>query len=406
MKPNKSETILAFDKLSVRRTDTDGRLFVETSRISKAGINPYYGREIPTWDDLGLDPDRVYAVLRPPEELEKAAATFNNLPILAVHTHVTAENPQKEVIIGCTGSSAAFDGEYLNNGLGFWDSQYIDKIDADQQRELSSSYRYIPVLETGSYNGAQYEIKMTKIEGNHVALVVEGRAGPDVMVADTQILPPVKVKTVKLNPKQKAALKARLPKLKVAMDEGIDTDAVENALEEALEEVQALGEAADPAVNNDAEGGNGEICDLLKQLLAKFEGQNTAADEVAAKAEESKKAEAAKNAEAAMDSKIKAAADGARVSIESRFRAADKVSPITGKLDAMAFDSADAIFAHALKISGMKAEDHKPEAYSGIVDVLLAKTATPTFHGASDAAVADAEALHKMLPGLAKINHA
>ncbi|WP_264372796.1 DUF2213 domain-containing protein [Paraburkholderia caribensis] len=95
MKPNKSETILAFDKLSVRRTDTDGRLFVETSRISKAGINPYYGREIPTWDELGLDPDRVYAVFRPPEELEKAAATFNNLPILAVHTHVTAENPQK-----------------------------------------------------------------------------------------------------------------------------------------------------------------------------------------------------------------------------------------------------------------------------------------------------------------------
>ncbi|MFM0553700.1 DUF2213 domain-containing protein [Paraburkholderia sediminicola] len=62
MKTNKSEVLLAFDKSSVRRTDTDGRLFLETSRISKAGVNPYWGREIPKYDELGLDPDKVYQV--------------------------------------------------------------------------------------------------------------------------------------------------------------------------------------------------------------------------------------------------------------------------------------------------------------------------------------------------------
>jgi hypothetical protein len=244
---------------------------------------------------------------------------------------------------------------------------------------------------------------MTQIEGNHVALVVEGRAGPDVLVADTQIQPPVKANTVKLNPKQKAALKARLPKLKVAMDEGIDTAGVENALEEALEEVQALGEA--PAATQDAEGGNAEICDLLKQLLAKFEGGSSTAadDEVAKNAEAAKKAEEAKNA-AAMDAKIKDAADGARLSIESRFRAAEKVSPITGKLDAMAFDSADAIFAHALTVGGMKPEEHKPEAYSGIVDVMIASKAAPVVHSASDAK--SASDLLTAFPALANIKQA
>ncbi|ALJ98684.2 DUF2213 domain-containing protein [Burkholderia thailandensis] len=409
MKPNKDEIIVAFDKATVRSFDKDGRMRVSISRISKADVNPYWGREIVGGDELGLDPDRVYNVLRPPEELEKAAATFNTLPILLVHKHVSADDPKNELIIGTTGSNAAFDGQYLTNDLAIWDGEYIEKIKSEEQRELSSSYRYKPVIKSGTYNGAQYDIVMTEIIGNHVALVVEGRAGPEVTVADSQIQPPEKVRTVKLNPKQKAALKVRLPKLKVAMDEGIDTAGVEEALEEALEEVQALGEPA-AAVDD----GNAEIADLLKQLLAKFEGKpagaadedeaakKAAADE-AARAEEAKKAEEAKSA-SAMDAKIKAAADGARQSIEGRFRAADKVAPITGRIDAMAFDSAEAIYAHALKICGMDPEKHEKVAYAGIVDVLLDTRSKTPVHVAHDAA-GDAELL-KQFPALAKINHA
>jgi hypothetical protein len=409
-KTNKSDVLLAFDKTSVRRTDTDGRLFLETSRISKAGVNPYWGREIPAWDELDLDPEKVYQVFRPPEELEKGAHTFNNIPILAIHTHVTAKNPKKEVIIGGTGSTASFDGEYLSNGLGFWDAEYIDKINDKKQRELSSSYRYKPILERGTYNGSPYDIRMTQIEGNHVALVVEGRAGPDVLVADTKIHIPEKVNTVPkskialLNAKQKSALKAHAVKL-VAMDEA-DTEAAEEALEEALEEVQALGETpgADPATQ-DQEGGNAEVIALLKQVLAKLEGGNTsAADDTA---EASANAEAAKNAaaaDAAMDAKIKSATDDVKASIEGRFKAAEKVSPITGKLDAMAFDSAEAIFAHALKVGGMKPEDHKPEAYGGIVEVLIANKTTTVSGTANDEKTA--ADLKTMFPALSKINHA
>jgi len=400
MKTNKSEVLLAFDKSSVRRTDTDGRLFLETSRISKAGVNPYWGREIPKYDELGLDPDKVYQVFRPPEELEKAAHTFNNIPILAIHTHVTAENPKKEVIIGSTGSTANFDGEYLNNGLGFWDAEYIEKIDSEEQRELSSSYRYIPIIENGSYNGSPYDIKMTQIEGNHVALVVEGRAGPDVLVADSKLHHPVKGKSVKLNPKQKTALKAHVAKL-VAMDEAsLDTEAVEEALETALEEVQALGDHP----TDTTQDADNEVVSLLKQVIAKLEGGTSAADdEVAKTAEEAKKAEAAKNA-AAMDAKIKDATDGVRASIEGRFKAAEKVRPLVGNIDAMAFDSAESIFAHALKVGGMEPEKHDKAAYAGIVDVLLTNKSTPVVHSASDEK--SASELLTAFPALANIKHA
>ena len=153
----------------------------------------------------------------------------------------------------------------------------------------------------------------------------------------------------------------------------------------------------------------------MKQLLAKFEGKpagasdedeeakkKAAADE-AARAEEAKKAEESKNA-SAMDAKIRVAADGARQSIEGRFRAAQKVEPITGRIDAMAFDSAEAIYAHALTVGGMDPTKHDKVAYSGIVDVLIDARSKAPVHVAQDAA-GDAELL-KQFPALAKINHA
>ena len=65
-KMNKSEVILAFDKETVRSFDKDGRMKVAVSRISKADVNPYWGREIVGGEELGLDPDHVYNVFRRP----------------------------------------------------------------------------------------------------------------------------------------------------------------------------------------------------------------------------------------------------------------------------------------------------------------------------------------------------
>jgi hypothetical protein len=80
------------------------------------------------------------------------------------------------------------------------------------------------------------------------------------------------------------------------------------------------------------------------------------------------------------------------------------VRPLVGNIDAMAFDSAEAIFSHTLKVSGMKPEDHKPEAYSGIVDVLIANKAAPVTHSATDEK--GASELLTAFPALANIKHA
>lgn len=178
---------LAYDKNTVRRLDEDGRLHVSTTNISKSAINPYYGREIPDYQALGLDANTVYQLFRDPEELKKAAATFNNIPLLSKHIPVSAQDHQPDSVVGSTGTDAQFDGTYLKNSLVIWAADAITGIDNNEQRELSCAYRYRADMTHGTYGGEHYDGVMRDIRGNHVALVAVGRAGRDVIVGDAKM---------------------------------------------------------------------------------------------------------------------------------------------------------------------------------------------------------------------------
>lgn len=180
------EKVIFDDSPSMRSVDRNGFLHVKTSHISKATVNPYLGREIPNWEEMKLDPDRIYYGLRDPEELRKAAHTFNGLPILLNHHEESAEAPQKEYRVGSTGTDAVFDGEYLNNSLSITDQTAIDLINSGEMKELSCSYYFTPDFVSGEYKGMPFDFIMRNISGNHVALVNEGRAGHDVAVADSK----------------------------------------------------------------------------------------------------------------------------------------------------------------------------------------------------------------------------
>lgn len=174
---------LAFDR-SARRIDADGRLHVDRSHISKATVNPYYGKEIPGYEALGLQPDTVYRLFRDPVELERGAATFARLPILSEHVPVTVDAPRPDLVVGAIGSEITFTPPYLDADLCVWDATAIAGIETDKVRELSCAYRYVPVMEPGEFEGQPYDGRMTEIQGNHLALVEVGRAGSDVVVAD------------------------------------------------------------------------------------------------------------------------------------------------------------------------------------------------------------------------------
>lgn len=180
------DAVLAFDRATVRTVDQDGRLHVEITNISKANICPYKGSEIPGADELGLEADRVYYLLRDPQELAKAAPTFNNLPLLSEHIPVSAEDPQKDVVVGSTGTDAVFVAPYLRNSLVVWDKEAIDGVESKEQQEISCAYHYVADMTPGVFDGKSYDGVMRNIRGNHVALVAAGRAGPDVVVGDSK----------------------------------------------------------------------------------------------------------------------------------------------------------------------------------------------------------------------------
>lgn len=182
----KKSEILALDRASRRTVDGNGFMHIEGSHITKATVNPYYGREIPGWREAGLDPEKVYYGLRAPEELEKSASLWNGLPLHFEHHVDSAENPQKLTRVGTVGESA-WRPPYVDARLTIWDRDAIDAVKDGSFRELSCSYRYDPEFAPGTYEGVDYDFIMRDIRGNHVALVEEGRAGHDVLVADAAL---------------------------------------------------------------------------------------------------------------------------------------------------------------------------------------------------------------------------
>lgn len=176
---------------SVRTVDDNGYLHVGISNITKEQVAPYLGREIPCFEKLGLKPDEIYGVYRPASELSKPAtvASLNGIPVLLKHAEDSAEAPASNRV-GSTGTDAKWEPPYLTNSLHIQDADAIRRINDGTMREISMGYFYTPVLKHGEFEGVPYDVVMTDISCNHVALVEEGRAGHDVSVKDSTLTLP------------------------------------------------------------------------------------------------------------------------------------------------------------------------------------------------------------------------
>lgn len=186
-----TQEILAFDTSEPNRwIDDNGNLHVKVSHLTKAQVRPYYGFEIPNSEQLRLKPEKIYRGYCPPEELSKPETirSVQGIPIQLNHHRDYPKAPALDTRIGSTGDTAAWNPPYLDNSLHFTVQKAIDRINDGSMRELSLSYRYTPDFESGTTpDGEPYDFIMRDISANHVALVEEGRAGDDVLVADSAL---------------------------------------------------------------------------------------------------------------------------------------------------------------------------------------------------------------------------
>lgn len=393
--PTLARELLAFDRASARSYDVDGRLHVDVCNISKATVNPYYGREIPNAEALGLDPDKVYRLYRDPVELEKAAPTFMRLQLLDVHIAVDADDPKKEFIAGCIGSDVRFEDPYLKASLSVWVRSSIDEILKKKAAQLSCSYRYRADMTPGvTPGGLAFDGVMRDIVGNHVALVKEGRAGPDVFVNDS--LPLEFGHTMKF-PNIIAAVASVLPSLtesqKLALDAAFEAKATdaENDKETAMdsrEEAMDSREEAMDAVEKD---------EVAKGDRKRARDERKAARDARAidrKAKDSKRGKDSDPALEAEEKKLKGgevkgndgkivdltkyvtredaaklatdSADAAVARVQATATAVREVAPLVGPIT-VAMDSAEAVYRFALDHVKVAHKDVPASALSHIV---------------------------------------
>lgn len=352
---------LAFDRASVRTIDANGRLQISRTNISKANVNGYYGREIPRSEELGLEPNKLYRLWRHPDELRKAAKTFNNIPVLSKHIPDFPTDPPNEFRVGVTHSNAEFDGTYLTVGMSIWDNSAIAGIESGEQRELSASYKYVADMTPGvTPDGEPYDGVMRDIFGNHEALVPDGRAGPDVLVADS--LPP------ELNHMRKhkvAAIRATLKPL-LAQDADLEAEVRKAllALDEAEKEDEKENKPADDEDDDEKD----------KKKTADDEDDEDDKDKKKT-ADDEDDEEDDKVSKTAMDSAIRLAADSATKKAAENFRkvreAEQIVRPLIG--DVVAMDSAEDVYRTALEQSGVDIAGVHPSAYPAMVKMAISQ---------------------------------
>lgn len=413
---------LAFDR-SARRIDADGRLHVERSHISKATVNPYYGKEIPGFEALGLAADQVYRLLRDPVELENGAGTFARLPILSEHVPVTVDAPRPDLVVGAIGSEITFTPPYLDADLCIWDAASIAGIETDKVRELSCAYRYVPVMEPGTFEGQPYDGRMTEIQGNHLALVEVGRAGSDVVVADRNpfTFKESAMKMTKLGKALFAALCAASPVLAadsalpalvgpatrknfkkedvkaklLALDAELDPQQLDNVIDALLDVEQEP-----KAVETPMAAADESPADKLRKLLAGKVDESVIAEACAlmqpAAADEfpEKKEDAGMKKE-----EVTAAMDSMRKELREANDAAREVRHIVGDV---AMDSAAEIYGFAL--DHMKVDRAGVEgaaALRALFKVASAKSSAPAPRIAQDAG-----GLVEKFPGAARFRNA
>ena len=162
--------------------------YIKDNPLSKVGVFPYLGRQISS----NLDPDKIYQVLRPEEELssKETLESFKLVPIVDDHTMLGTKpgmQPAEEKgVHGVIGDDVYFKDGIIYGDLKIFSESLKEEIE-NGKKELSMGYFCDYELADGEYDGEPYQAIQRNLRINHVALVDEGRMGADVRVMDRQI---------------------------------------------------------------------------------------------------------------------------------------------------------------------------------------------------------------------------
>lgn len=341
--------------LTERHKDENGYLYVDKSPILRAGILEYYGSELlpegaDDVDGVKVDPDKIYKVYIPEEEIRKGAETFKMIPITDDHTWLGDDGEDaKDYQVGMTGENVYVEDGFLYVPLKFTGKDIVDEVESHEKEELSSSY----------YNrfeksrNSEYDFIARDIKGNHLALVDKGRCGSAVRVLNSKI--GVNQMAVKAKIANEAILK--LDGKEINLDQFFEEEADEREeggekihddsisdnedKREIIREIMAVAGKADA----DFEGGEDEKVRTIAELAEKLAykpSEKSESDNACSKNEDEKEGEKKKEEDKEEDKGAKS----------------------------MNYDALYAKISNALKAEQAKAEADKVKAYNSVHSII------------------------------------
>jgi hypothetical protein len=393
------EIPLAADFQSVRRVDADGHMFVGRSLITSAQINGYYGREILAVDPSlqGLDPNRLYMMLRDPAALEAAIPTLHGKPLLLRHRSQTRNDYDPSVTIGSV-MNPSWEPPSIFSELSVINPEGIALIESGQRTDLSAGYRYRPIMEPGTYNGEPYDGRMIDIAFNHVTICPDGRvegamvgdanpdAKDDALVTTPNAGLPAGKRIEDMDPKEflKGKLNAEDMKAYDAMceKEASDKKAKDEAESEEKKKAEDAKRAKDEEEKKDEEKKASDKRAKDKKAKDDMGDPDMQSDKKRAKDDLAPQStlEGGQRANALDEAAVSKIVETAVKASDDRHKAIgiakDEVSAVIGSFaPGMAFDSAESVYRTGLEALGIK-DDLKDMGLTGL-KVLFKHTPRP-----------------------------
>lgn len=166
-----------------KEVDSNSFELVRDNPLSAEGVYLYSGRMIGL---PNLDPDKLYPVYRPAEELEKAAESFNNVPFIIGHEMIgEGATPYDQRPASGVLTNVKYKAGKLYGDLKIWSEKMKDKI-LSGVKELSLGYKSVYERSRGVFKGQTYDFIQRNLRGNHLALVKNGRMGSEMRVYDAK----------------------------------------------------------------------------------------------------------------------------------------------------------------------------------------------------------------------------
>lgn len=391
---------------SLRHYDTNGYLTVEKSPILNTEPLEYMGFEL-----LGdrqpreiagkmVEPNKVYTVRIPQEELEKAAPSFCLIPLVDGHKWLSgdarnnADADPKEYQEGTTGEKAEVVDGKLYVPLKFTGKEILRHL-SNGVEELSASYEHnLLPDETG-----KADFVAVDIIGNHVALVENGRCGSDVRVYNSKggLMTKTSNEVALLVNGKKIDLEQFFAQ-EQQEDAHADTGAITDNADGEIDKRAVIDEIGGLLKDKGLSDEDIRAVIAMAEKLSYDKSEAATADNACAENEdgdETPAPEADKEDGEDVGEKIKAANAAILETIAENQKAArqayEDVRGLTGDFNGLGLSAAE-IYAHALTERGIRAENRSVEEMKAVVETLKSVRVDNSF---KPSIVSDEEAVER-----------